>query len=63
MALRIKGLASEWELPFIHAAGALLAHRVWLSKRPMLPLLFWLPRAYAAAAAPIAALFAIMTKK
>ncbi|MEZ1842612.1 proton-conducting transporter membrane subunit, partial [Pseudomonas putida] len=28
----------------------------------LLPLYFWLPRAYAAASAPVAALFAIMTK-
>jgi len=31
-------------------------------KAAILPLLFWLPRAYSAASAPVAALFAIMTK-
>ncbi|OLO10317.1 monovalent cation/H+ antiporter subunit D [Chromohalobacter japonicus] len=43
-------------------AGALLLLIVFGLKAAMLPLYFWLPRAYAAAPAPIAALFAIMTK-
>lgn len=43
-------------------AGALLLLAVFGLKSAMLPLHFWLPRAYAAASAPIAALFAIMTK-
>lgn len=60
MALRINALPAS-ELPFVHAAGALLLI-VFGIKAALLPLLFWLPRAYAAAAAPIAALFAIMTK-
>ncbi len=43
-------------------AGALLLLVVFGLKSAMLPLHFWLPRAYASASAPIAALFAIMTK-
>ena len=35
---------------------------VFALKAAILPLYFWLPRAYAAASAPVAALFAIMTK-
>lgn len=42
------------------AAGLLMA--VFLLKAALLPLSFWLPHAYAAAGAPVAALFAIMTK-
>lgn len=43
-------------------AGAMLLLVVFGLKSAMLPLHFWLPRAYAAAPAPVAALFAIMTK-
>lgn len=46
----------------IAKAGALLLLVVFGLKSAMLPLHFWLPRAYAAAPAPVAALFAIMTK-
>ncbi len=42
------------------AAGLLLV--VFGLKAAILPLYFWLPRAYASASAPVAALFAIMTK-
>ena len=42
--------------------SALLLLVVFGLKSAMLPLHFWLPRAYAAAPAPVAALFAIMTK-
>src|SRR5690606_1468537 len=35
---------------------------VFLLKSALLPLSFWLPQAYSAAGAPVAALFAIMTK-
>lgn len=42
-------------------AGALLI-AVFALKAALLPLSFWLPRAYAAAGAPVAALFVIMTK-
>ncbi len=44
------------------AAGGLLLLLVFSLKAALLPLYFWLPRAYAAASAPVAALFAIMTK-
>lgn len=43
-------------------AGALLLLVVFGAKAALLPLYFWLPPAYGAAAAPVAALFAIMTK-
>lgn len=60
MALKIPELPTT-DLPLVHAAAALLMV-VFGIKAALLPLLFWLPRAYAAAAAPVAALFAIMTK-
>lgn len=43
-------------------AGALMLLIVFALKAALLPLYFWLPSAYAAASAPVAALFAIMTK-
>ncbi|ALM51600.1 monovalent cation/H+ antiporter subunit D [Halomonas huangheensis] len=43
-------------------AGALLLLVVFGLKAAILPLYFWLPRAYAAAPPPVAALFAVMTK-
>ncbi|MCC6209272.1 MAG: monovalent cation/H+ antiporter subunit D [Gammaproteobacteria bacterium] len=43
-------------------AGALLLLVVFMLKAALLPLYFWLPAAYSTAAAPVAALFAIMTK-
>ncbi|KFF49551.1 cation:proton antiporter [Gammaproteobacteria bacterium MFB021] len=43
-------------------AGAFLLLVVFGLKSAILPLYFWLPRAYASAPAPVAALFAIMTK-
>ncbi|MCH8538979.1 MAG: monovalent cation/H+ antiporter subunit D [Alkalimonas sp.] len=60
MALKIQQLPAA-DRPLIHAAAALLLV-VFGIKGALLPLLFWLPRAYAAAAAPVAALFAVMTK-
>jgi len=42
--------------------GALLLFLVFALKAALVPLHWWLPTAYAAAPAPIAALFAIMTK-
>lgn len=42
--------------------GGLLLFVVFAAKAALLPLYFWLPSAYAAATAPVAALFAIMTK-
>ena len=43
-------------------SGALLLLVVFALKAALLPLYFWLPAAYSSAAAPVAALFAIMTK-
>jgi multicomponent K+:H+ antiporter subunit D len=43
-------------------SGALLLLVVFALKAALLPLYFWLPEAYSAASAPVAALFAIMTK-
>jgi multicomponent K+:H+ antiporter subunit D len=43
-------------------AGGLLLLVVFAIKGAILPLYFWLPRAYSAASAPVAAFFAIMTK-
>ncbi|MFN4281098.1 MAG: monovalent cation/H+ antiporter subunit D [Alphaproteobacteria bacterium] len=43
-------------------AGALLLLVVFAIKAALVPLHFWLPVAYAAACAPVVALFAIMTK-
>ncbi len=43
-------------------SGALLLVVVFGLKSAMLPLQFWLPKGYSAAPAPVAALFAIMTK-
>jgi len=42
--------------------GALVLLVVFAVKAALLPLCFWLPRTYGSAAAPVAALFAIMTK-
>ena len=42
--------------------GALLLFAVFAIKAALVPLHWWLPRAYAAAPAPVAALFAVMTK-
>lgn len=53
--------ASADQAPLLHAAGLLLLV-VFGLKAACVPLYFWLPRAYAAASAPVAALFAIMTK-
>ncbi|TVP57120.1 MAG: monovalent cation/H+ antiporter subunit D [Halomonadaceae bacterium] len=60
MALRIAA-APAADQPLINAASLLLL-AVFGVKAALLPLLFWLPRAYIAASAPVAALFAIMTK-
>jgi len=49
------------EVPIARAA-ALLLLAVFAMKAAVFPLYFWLPGAYAAAAPPVAALFAIMTK-
>ncbi|KEA64252.1 Na(+) H(+) antiporter subunit D [Marinobacterium lacunae] len=46
----------------IASAGALMLLVVFGLKSAILPLQFWLPRTYASASAPVAALFAILTK-
>ncbi len=54
-------VADPADAPLLAAAGYLLLV-VFALKAAILPLYFWLPRAYASATAPVAALFAIMTK-
>ncbi|MFW9606520.1 MAG: monovalent cation/H+ antiporter subunit D [Pseudomonas sp.] len=53
--------ADAQQAPILAAAGLLLLV-VFGLKAALVPLHFWLPRTYAAACAPVAALFAIMTK-
>ncbi|WP_145011345.1 monovalent cation/H+ antiporter subunit D [Pseudomonas oryzihabitans] len=53
--------ADPAQAPLLAAAGFLLLV-VFGLKGAILPLYFWLPGAYSAASAPVAALFAIMTK-
>ncbi|ACO78164.1 putative monovalent cation/H+ antiporter subunit D [Azotobacter vinelandii CA] len=60
LARRVAG-ADAGQAPLLATAGYLLLV-VFGLKGAILPLHFWLPRAYAAATAPVAALFAIMTK-
>jgi multicomponent K+:H+ antiporter subunit D len=51
----------EADLGLLHAGAAILAV-AFLTKAGMWPLNFWLVPAYSAASAPVAAIFAIMTK-
>jgi multicomponent K+:H+ antiporter subunit D len=60
MSRRVAQLSEGNQL--IAQAGGSLLLIVFGLKAAMLPLHFWLPRTYAAASAPVAALFAIMTK-
>jgi len=60
MAAKVSGLSPEEQA--IARAGGLLLLLVFGLKSAMLPLQFWLPQTYSAASAPVAALFAIMTK-
>ena len=60
MALRVAAL-SPADAPLAGAAGMLLLI-VFGLKSAIFPLYFWLPKAYSSATAPVAALFAIMTK-
>ncbi|WP_265923274.1 monovalent cation/H+ antiporter subunit D [Cupriavidus nantongensis] len=60
LGLRLAGLPAQ-DLPLAVAAGAMLM-LVFGLKAALFPLYFWLPRAYASATGPVAALFAIMTK-
>ena len=58
---RAVAAAGPDDVPLLAAAGYLLLI-VFGLKAAILPLYFWLPSTYAAATAPVAALFAIMTK-
>jgi multicomponent K+:H+ antiporter subunit D len=60
LALAVPRLGSA-EVPIARAA-ALVLLVVFAVKAAVFPLYLWLPRAYAAAGPPVAALFAIMTK-
>ncbi|GLR64632.1 monovalent cation/H+ antiporter subunit D [Marinospirillum insulare] len=60
MASRIHQLQPDEQA--LVKAGGLLLLVVFGLKSALLPLQFWLPRTYSAASAPVAALFAIMTK-
>lgn len=60
MAVKVR-LLGEHEQALVKAGGLLLLV-VFGLKAALLPLHFWLPKTYAAASAPVAALFAIMTK-
>ncbi len=60
LAMKIPQVAPE-NLPIVKAGGMMLLV-VFALKAAILPLCFWLPNAYANATAPVAALFAIMTK-
>lgn len=60
LAQRVATAPAE-SLPLVRAAGWLLLV-VFGLKAALLPLYFWLPGTYSAASAPVAALFAIMTK-
>jgi multicomponent K+:H+ antiporter subunit D len=60
LALRVPQVAPS-EVPLVRTA-ALLLLAVFAVKAAVFPLYLWLPRAYAAAPPPVAALFAIMTK-
>ena len=60
MALRVAQLSGDSAL--LAKAAALLLLVVFGLKAALVPLYFWLPGTYAAASAPVAALFAIMTK-
>ena len=54
-------LVPDSDRGLLHAGAAILAI-AFLAKAALWPLNFWLPPAYAAAGAPVAALFAILTK-
>ncbi len=60
LALEVRRLSGA-DLNLVKAGGMMLLV-VFGLKAAILPLCFWLPRAYASATAPVAALFAVMTK-
>ena len=53
--------APQEDLALVRAAGLMLLG-VFSVKAALFPLYFWLPSAYSSASAPVAALFAVMTK-
>ena len=61
LALKIP-LVPEADRGLLHAGAAILA-TAFLAKAGMWPLNFWLAPAYSSASAPVAAMFAIMTKE
>ncbi len=60
LALRIPQINGD--MAMLARAAALILLLVFGVKAALVPLYFWLPSTYAAASAPVAALFAIMTK-
>lgn len=60
LAVKVAATPPE-NVPLVRAAGLLL-FGVFALKAALLPLYLWLPAAYAHTSAPVAALFAIMTK-
>ncbi|MGD2021188.1 MAG: monovalent cation/H+ antiporter subunit D, partial [Thiohalocapsa sp.] len=60
LAVKVAQTAPE-DVGIVRAAGLLL-FTVFALKAALVPLYLWLPAAYAATSAPVAALFAIMTK-
>ncbi len=60
MAVQVRHLGEAEAI--LAKAGGLLLLLVFGLKAALLPLHFWLPRTYSSASAPVAALFAIMTK-
>jgi multicomponent K+:H+ antiporter subunit D len=59
---RCRSLQGEGRLLWLAQSAALMLLVVFGLKAALVPLYFWLPGTYAAASAPVAALFAIMTK-
>jgi multicomponent K+:H+ antiporter subunit D len=60
--LAVKAAATSPENLGVVRAAALLLFGVFALKAALIPLYLWLPAAYSATSAPVAALFAIMTK-
>ena len=60
LAVRLPGVAPEDRM--LLQAGAAILGVAFLVKAGMWPLCFWLPSAYMAAAAPVAAIFVLLTK-
>lgn len=60
LAVRLAGLSAD-DRALLHTGAAILGI-AFLVKAGMWPLCFWLPSAYMAAAAPVAAIFVVLTK-